>query len=130
MSVTMPDVQLAEAVYREGVFVWSQKYPGIPIVSDITLTKGIFRRNSDFYKWVKKCITGGEDYRADLVMNQYHISDEWGINGTPSRVTRLLECFAKGTKATDDGTATDSEIAVQTLTLSCEQAVPELVPTP
>lgn len=128
-AVTMPNVATEEAVYREGIFTWSQKFPGVPTVGDVQMTKGIFRRASDFYSWILKCINGGEDYRADLVVFEYHISDEFGISGTPSRATRLLEAFAKDVKPTNDKDATSSDVSVQTCTLSVEQIVPELVPT-
>lgn len=128
-TVTMPNVAVEVPVYREGTFKWTQKYPGVPTVGDVTMTKGIFKRESDFFNWVLKCVNGGEDYRADLVVNQYHISDEFGINGTPTRATRLLETFAMDVKATDDLDSSSSEVAVQSLTLACEQVVPELVPT-
>jgi phage tail-like protein len=128
-AVTMPNVAVEEVSYREGVFTWSQKFPGLPTVGDVQMTKGVFRRDSDFYRWILKCVLGGEDYRADLVMFEYHISDEFGIAGTPSRSTRLLECFAKDVKPTNDKDATSSEVSVQTCTLAVEQIVPELVPT-
>jgi len=129
MTVTMPNVTIEAPIYREGTFTWSQKFPGVPTVGEIVMTKGIFKRESDFYNWILKCINGGEDYRADLVVYQYHISDEFGINGTPSRATRLLETFATVVKPTDDFDATVSEIGVQSLTLAVEQVIPELVPS-
>lgn len=128
-TVNMPNVKVDAPVYREGTFTWSQKFPGIPTVGDVTMTKGIFKRESDFYNWIKKCVLGGEDYRADLVVYQYHISDEFGINGTPTRATRLLECFAMDVKPTDDLDSSSSEVAIQSLVLAVEQIVPELVPT-
>jgi phage tail-like protein len=129
VSVNMPNVKVDAPVYREGTFTWSQKFPGVPTVGDVTMTKGIFKRNSDFFNWVLKCVNGGEDYRADLIVNQYHISDEFGINGTPSRSTRLLESFAMDVKPTDDFESASSDVAIQSLTLAVEQVVPELVPT-
>jgi phage tail-like protein len=129
MTVTMPNVAAEEPTYREGTFVWTQKYPGVPTVGDVSMTKGVFRRDSDFHRWILKCINGGQDYRADLIVYQYHISDEFGINGSPSRATRLLEAWAKDVKSTEDLDASSSEVLTQSLTLSVEQIVPELVPT-
>ncbi|RMG93725.1 MAG: phage tail protein, partial [Chloroflexi bacterium] len=117
ISVTMPDVSIDAVPYREGLTRWTQKYPGIPTVSDITLTKGIFKRDSDFYVWILKCINGGEDYRTELLLNEFHISDEWGINGSPSRVTRLREVFPTSVKPTDDKESSTPDIAIQTMTL-------------
>lgn len=127
-SVTMPNIQVDVPTYREGVDVWTRKFPGVPTVGDVTMVKGIFRRDSDFHRWILKCVNGGEDYRADLVVYQYHISDEFGINGTPTRATRLLECFATDVKSTDDFDSSASEVSLQSLTLAVEQLIPEIVP--
>lgn len=121
MSVTMPDLSVEEAPYREGVFKWTQKYPGIPSVGDVTLTKGVFKRASDFHNWVLKVINGGQEYRTELILQQYHITDEFGISGTPSRITRLRECWGKNAKPTPDVDATSSAISIQSLTVSVEE---------
>ena len=126
-SATMPEVATEEAPYREGIFIWTQKFPGVPSVSDVTLMKGIFRRDSDFYNWVLKVIEGGQEYRSDLVVQQYHISDEFGINGTPSRVTRLREVWGKQAKPTSDMDATSSNVAIQSLVLSVEEIEVEII---
>lgn len=121
MSVTMPDVTVEEAPYREGVFKWTQKYPGVPAVGDVTLNKGVFKRDSDFHNWVLKVINGGQEYRTELILQQYHITDEFGITGTPSRITRLRECWGKQAKPTGDVDATASAVMVQSLTISVEE---------
>lgn len=129
MSVSMPNVAVEEAPYREGTFQWTQKYPGIPAVGDVTMTKGIFKRNSDFFNWVLKVINGGQDYRTELIVQEYHISDEFGINGSPSRITRLQEVWGKDVKPSDDHDASASNISVAALTVSVEKIEVELVPT-
>ena len=126
-TVTMPEVTVEEAPYREGTFVWTQKYPGVPGVSDITLNKGIFKRGSDFFDWVLKVVEGGQEYRTELLLQQYHITDEFGITGTPSRVTRLRECWGKQAKPTSDQDATSSNVALQSLVISVEEIEVELI---
>lgn len=128
-TVTMPNVAVEEALYREGTFRWTQKFPGIPTVSDVTMTKGIFKRDSDFYEWVLKVINGGQDYRTELILQQFHIEDEFGINGSPSRVTRLREVWGKDAKPTNDQDASSSEIAIQSLVVSVEEFEVELIST-
>lgn len=128
-SVTMPDVTVEEAPYREGTFIWTQKLPGVPTVGDITLSKGIFKRDSDFFNWVLKVVEGGQEYRTELILQQYHITDEFGIQGSPSRITRLRECWGKQAKPTSDMDATSSNISIQTLTISVEEIDLELVVT-
>lgn len=128
-TVSMPNVAVEEALYREGTFRWTQKFPGIPAVSDVTMTKGIFKRDSDFYDWVLKVINGGQDYRTELVLQQFHIEDEFGINGSPSRVTRLREVWGKDAKPTNDQDASSSNIAIQSLVVSVEEFEVELLST-
>lgn len=128
-TVSMPNVAAEEALYREGTFRWTQKFPGVPSVGDVNLTKGIFRRDSDFFNWVLKVINGGQEYRTELILQEFHISDEFGINGSPSRVTRLREVWGKDAKPTSDKDATSSNISIQSLTLSVEEMDVELVVT-
>jgi len=126
-AVTMPDATVEEAPYREGTFIWTQKYPGVPTVGDVQLSKGIFKRESDFFNWVLKVVFGGQEYRTELVLQEYHITDEFGINGTPSRVTRLRECWGKQAKPTSDKDATSSNVSIQTLVISVEEFEIELI---
>jgi len=129
MTVTMPNLAVEEAAYREGTFTYTQKYPGVPTVGDVTLTKGIFKRESDFFNWVLKVVNGGQEYRTELLLQQYHINDEFGINGSPSRVTRLRECWGKDAKPTNDQSADSSNVAIQSLTISVEEFEIEQVAT-
>jgi phage tail-like protein len=125
----MPNVAVEEAPYREGTTKWTQKYPGVPTVGDITLQKGIFKRESDFFAWVLKCVDGGQEYRTELILKEYHISDEFGIEAAASRVTRLLECWGKDAKPTSDKDATSSNVSIQSLTIAVEEFRVELVET-
>ena len=126
-QASMPDVTVDAQEYREGVFKFTQKYPGIPTVSEVQLMKGIFKKESDFFRWILKTINGGEDYRSDLVVQQYHISDEFGIAGAPSRIMRLKECFPTVVKPTSDLDATGSEVSIEEITLVVEEFEIELV---
>lgn len=126
-AVSMPNLAVAPAEYREGTFIYTQKYPGVPTVGDITLTKGVFRRDSDFHDWVLKVVEGGQEYRTELILQEYHIADEFGINGTPSRVTRLRECWGMDAKPTADKEASSSNVSIQSLTIAVEEFDVEIV---
>lgn len=126
-NVGMPDITVEEANYREGTHRWTRKFPGIQSVGNVTMTKGIFRRESDFFNWVKKVIDGGQDYRSDLIVQEFHITDEFGIAGSPSRVTRLLEVWGQSAKPTSDKDATSSAVSLQNLTLSVEEIQVEVI---
>lgn len=115
--------------YREGVYLYTRKYPGIPKVGDCSLSKGVAKKDSDFLKWIFKCINGGETYRSDITIQEYHIADEFGINGSPSKVIQLKEVFPTSTKVTGDKDSSSSDIAIQELNLACEEISVQLVVT-
>jgi len=126
--VSMPDHTQTIAEYREGTDKYTKKFPGVNSVSDITFEKGIFRRDSDLYDWFLKTVNGGEEYRTDLILNEFHIADEFGINGSPSRVTRLEEVLPSSVKPTADKDATSSEVAIASMTCAVERFFPVLLP--
>lgn len=127
-SASVPDLSVDMVEYREGVYKYSRKYPGIAKVGDCSLSKGVVRKDSDFLLWIFKCINGGEKYRSDLTINEYHIADEWGINGHASKVIELKEAFPTSVKPTGDKDATSSEVAIQEITLAVEEIEVRLVP--
>jgi len=120
-TVSIPEVAVGEVTYREGIDIWTKKFPGIPTVNAVTLTKGVFRRDSDFLNWVLKVINGGREYRTELIIQEYHISDEFGINGSPSRVITLRECWGLSAKPSDDKDASGEAVSMQSLTLAVEE---------
>ena len=70
-TCTTPELSVEATEYREGIWVYTRKYPGLPTVSDITLGRGVTRRASSFYDWMVRCVEGGE-YRATLTIYHYH----------------------------------------------------------
>lgn len=126
-KATIPAISNEPVEYREGVFKWTRKFPGIPKVGECELTKGVVKKNSDFLKWMLKPINGGQNYRSDLLIQEYHISDEFGINGTPSRIIRIKEVFPTEFKPSSDHDASQAEISVQTLKLAVEEIEVEIV---
>jgi len=91
--------------------------------------KGTVRRESDFFNWILNVINGGvASYRTDLVVMEYHITDEFGIDGSPSRVMRIREAFPTQVKPMADKDATASEVAIQEITLAVEEISVEIIP--
>lgn len=130
MSVTTPEISVEVAPYREGVMRWTQKYPGVQSVSEIQLVKGTFRRESDFFSWVLRIVNGGvAEYRTDVQIAEFHITDEFGINGAPSRIMRCREVWPSGTKPMSDKDANASEVSTQSLVMQIEEFDIEIVPT-
>lgn len=115
------------AEYREGVYKYTRKFPGIPKIGDCEMTKGVVKKNSDFLAWMFKPIDGGQNYRSDIMIEEYHISDEFGINGTPSRIIRLKEVFPIDVKPSADHDATQADVSLQTLKVASEEIEVEIV---
>ena len=126
-TASIPELSVDTAEYREGVFKYTRKYPGIPKVGECQLSKGVVKKDSDFLLWLFKCIDGGVTYRSDITIQEYHIADEFGINGSPSKVIRLMEVFPISVKPTGDKDASSSDVAIQEITLAVEELSVELV---
>src|SRR5690606_16725753 len=111
-AVTVPETTVGVAEYREGIYTYTRKQPGIPTQNDLTLTQGVTKRKSDFFEWLLNAIEG-RAYRTDLEIWHFHREDTKGINGVPSRVYRALEAFPTRVKAAADldGTAEDISLA-------------------
>jgi phage tail-like protein len=129
-TVSLPDVTIDVADYREGVMRWTQKFPGTQTVGELQLSKGTFRRDSDFFGWCLRVINGGvASYRTDLMVMEFHITDEFGITGSPSRIMLCREAFPTTVKPMADKDATASEVAIQELTITLEEVQVELIPS-
>lgn len=126
-TASIPEISVDPAEYREGVMRFTRKYPGIPKVGECQLSKGVAKKESDFLRWLMKCIDGGQDYRSDITIQEFHIADEWGINGNPSKVIRLKEVWPSSVKLTSDKDATSSDIAITEITLMVEEIETALV---
>lgn len=64
-QATNGEVSIEAVDYREGLDIWTKKYPGIPQTNPVTLTRGVMLLDSDLYDWALAVIEGRE-YRADV----------------------------------------------------------------
>lgn len=69
-SITSPELTQESAEYREGIRTYTQKFPGVPSVNDITLIRGCARFDTSFISWILASAEGDE-YRGDLIV--YHV---------------------------------------------------------
>lgn len=127
-QVTTPNITVEAAEYREGIYRWTRKYPGVTTVGEVQCMTGTVKRDSAFYEWIMRVANGGvEEYRTDLMIMEYHITDEFGINGSPSRIMRIKEAFPTDVKPMADKDATGSEVALQEMTLTIEELEIEII---
>lgn len=70
-TCSLPEITTENSEYREGIWTYTRKEPGIATVSDVTLGRGVTPRRSRFYEWMIFNIEGGE-YKGTLTIYMYH----------------------------------------------------------
>jgi phage tail-like protein len=148
-ACSTPEASLEAVEYKEGNFVYTRKYAGVPTVSDITMSRGVARQDSSFWGWMKAAIEGGPiagtgTYREDIQISHYHrdrfleatvptvpttIIDIGSSGPEPGRRYTCRECFPIRHKTAADLDATASEISIMELDVSMEYfEVEEIAP--
>jgi phage tail-like protein len=122
-SVTIPELSVEASEYREGTFEWTQKYPGPPTVSEITLMRGITKRDSSFFKMIMASIRGTE-YRSDVSIYHYQRSEmslaTSADPGTDTREIKCGECFAIRAKPAGDFDSMTGDVSLAEVDLAIE----------
>jgi phage tail-like protein len=134
-TVTTPEATVEAAEYKEGTFVYTRKYPGNPTVTEISMSRGVTRSDSSFWKWLRTVIEGTGEYRADLDIKHFHReqallrpvdeggdgSNFTGINtDSPARTYHIREAFPTRHKVAGDLDATASEISLMEIEVAYE----------
>jgi phage tail-like protein len=126
-SCSVPDVSMDAVEYREGTYKYTKKFAGVPTVSDVSLMRGVVVKDTAFYDWIIRAISGAE-YRADIRIEQYTRNNmvlpegaadpqySVGENAKiPTRCARTYichECLPTRGKPGADLDATSSEVAM------------------
>lgn len=100
--------------YRDGLSkqLGEMKMPGRPKVSDVTLKKGVFPTDNEFYRWIAAARNKLE--RKDVLVN---LLDE---EGKPKMTWKLLKAWPvkiEGLSLKGDG----NEVAIESITLAYEE---------
>ena len=139
-SVTTPELNLEHVEYREGTKTYTEKYPGIPSVNDITMSRGASRKDTVFFDWIIRAIEGAE-YRADLTIFHFirgarsvpfqnsDVSDEWTKryvvrNASPSRVKPAMDLDA----STGDVSLAEVDVAYESFLIERDTSDPGSLP--
>lgn len=147
-AVSTPEASLEAVEYKEGNFIYTRKYPGTPTISDITMSRGVARLDTSFWRWMQAAIEGGPiagtgTYREDLTINHYH-RDRFLSGGPdiqivdlgsgspilPARSYHIKEAFPIRHKVAADLDATASEVSVMELDVAIEYFTIEEFPAP
>lgn len=122
-SVTLPELSVEPVEYREGHHTYTQKYPGVPTVTDVTMIRGVTKRDTAFYRWVKAAAEGGE-YRTNLTV--YHFprdakrSPDKVADLSKARLYNLYECVPTRVKFAGDLDATSGEVSMAEVDVAVE----------
>lgn len=136
-SCTIPTVSNEAVTYREGTFIYTRRYPGIPSMDDITMTRGVARLDSSLWAWMRLVNEGSGDYRADVQIKHFHrgvsltrpfpTTGGPGTNRTfiaedaqPGRIYHLSEAFPTSVKLAGDLSGDASDVSLQEMTLAYE----------
>jgi len=125
-TCTTPEYTLEAVEYREGIYVYTRKFPGLVTAADVTLGRGVVRRASRFYEWMIRCIEGGE-YRATLTIYHYHRvgfePDEMADRGDTgyAKKYRCYNCIPIRFKVAGDLDATAADVSIQEVDVAMER---------
>lgn len=121
MNITMPEISFGIAEYRDGITTFTRKQPGIPSMNDLTLSRGLMKRDTGLFRWILKNATG-EEYRIDLAILQFHREDiiNPAEKRNPSRRIIIKNAFANRYKSSGDLDASSEEISIQEIDIVYE----------
>lgn len=126
-QITMPEVSTDAAEYREGHRTWTQKFPGIPTVSDSTFNQGVTLFGTGFYGWVvQRLFEGLGEFRSDLTIWQFprQLRTASGFldlsKKDKAKKTLLFNCFPLRVKPSGDLDATGTDVSLSEMDVSVE----------
>lgn len=129
-TCSTPEATQEAVEYREGHFIYTQKYSGLPSISDVSLSRGVALSDGTFWGWMKDIIESGSEYRADVTIKHFHRDakpDSATASASPMPVPaagyleyRCTNAFPTRHKVSSDLDATGSEVSIQELDLAVE----------
>lgn len=143
-SITAPELTQESAEYREGIRTYTQKFPGVPTVNDITLIRGCARFDTSFFSRILAAAEGDE-YRGDLTV--YHVqrpsrelsitdsevkmaASEIELDDTNNKRYILRDAFPIRVKIAGDLDASTSDVSLAEIDVAYERFDVELPAVP
>jgi phage tail-like protein len=136
-SITTPETTAEISEYREGMYAFTRKEPGVPSQGDVTFSRGVVLSDTMFWDWLKRVLFGGS-YRAEVTYYHYHRtamphaagvapdvpSGQYASDALTakdaSNIYVLSEAFPSRVKPAGDLDATASDISLQEMDMSYE----------
>ena len=127
-TVSLPEITIPAADYREGTSKYTKKFPGPPEISELSMARGVTTKDTNFFNWAIAAISGGE-YRSDLLISQFirSILPEPGpedFAATPdaakTRQYKCFECIPVRVKPASDLDASSGEVSLAEVDVAIE----------
>jgi phage tail-like protein len=131
-ACTVPEATVESVEYKEGQYLYTRKYPGHVTYADVTLSRGVARTESGFWRWIRTVIEGTGEYRRTVMIKHYHREDVLPgatLNpqenlliptAQPARVYSLFEAYPARHKFSSDLDGTDSAVSIMELDIAYE----------
>jgi len=121
-NVTIPEISVEEATYREGNRVYTMKFPGIPTVENSTYQRGVARTDREFFDWLHAGVLGRGKYRADHLIKQFDQTQPGtSEEDEPARQLKLGNAFPIRVKPMGDFAADSSDVSIAEVEVSVEE---------
>lgn len=124
-AVTAPEMNVGMVEYQEGIELYRRKFAGEVSFTSLTLSKGVTKADSSFYKWLR-ATAENKNYRINLTIKQFHRDDVSGkvnysgSDVTPVRTFVCYNCFPTRVKIASDFDATSAEISIEEVEVEME----------
>lgn len=140
-ACSAPSASQEAVEYREGHYIYTKKYSGLPTVTDVTLSRGVALTDGTMWLWLKDVIEGNNEYRADVLIYHFHRDAKQQTTSGSTNENMVVNlnnggfikyscgnAFPTEHKVSGDFDATSSEVSIQELTLAMEHFDSEIVP--
>lgn len=131
-ACTTPEATVEAVEYKEGQYLYTRKYPGHVTYNNVTLSRGVARVDTGFWRWIQAVIEGTAEYRQEVTIKHYNRIDVLPgptsppaenllvPTAKPSRQYKLYQAFPMRHKFSSDLDGTDSAVSVMELEVGYE----------
>lgn len=135
-AASTPEYTVEAAEYREGLRTYTAKFPGIPTTNDVTLSRGVARFDTSFFRWITAAIEGRE-YRSDVTYfhaqrdgRSHPFNAREDFSNSRSKRYILRNAFPIRVKIAGDGDASTSDVSLSEMDIAYENFDVEIPPPP
>lgn len=122
-SISMPDVTLELKEVNEGNWPHIHKVPMTRMTTgDVTLTKALYPKNSDFNTWIFQSVWGrGSVRRSFVIVHLARQVETLGARFDDGRFIHIHNCLPVSWKPGSDLEANSSDVSLEELTIHVER---------